>query len=99
MDDTDVLKVLIENKANVNLKKKHHVWTALHITAWNDQAAVAQMLLVNGSKVDDTKGMGRNPLMIAAQQENTNISEVLIENKSNLHLKQQNGWTALHTQA
>ena len=50
------------------------------MAAWNGQARVAQMLLANGSKVDDTDIWGRTPLMMAAEQGNTKLLEVLIEN-------------------
>ena len=57
------------------------------------------MLLANGSEVNDVSGQGQTPLMIAAEKGNTNILEVLIENKANVHLKKQDGCTAFHTAA
>ena len=55
------------------------------------------MLLAYGSEVDDTDGQGRAPLMSAAQQGNSNVLEVLIKNRAGVHLKDQDGYTALHT--
>ena len=49
------------------------------------------MLLAYGSEMDDTDGQGRTPLMSAAQQGNSNILEVLIENRADVHLKDQDG--------
>ena len=55
------------------------------------------MLLAYGSKVNDTDGQGRAPLMSAAQQGNSNVLEVLIKNRADAHLKDQDGFTAFHT--
>ena len=49
--------------------------------------------------MDDTSGQGQTPLMTAAEKGNTKLFEVLIENKVNVHLKDQNGYTALHVAA
>ena len=92
---TNVLGVLIENKADVHLKKQDG-YTALHTAAWNDRAEAAQVLLAHSSKVDDVDSQRRTPLMIAAEKGNTNVLEVLIENKANVQLKEKDGLTALH---
>ena len=57
------------------------------------------MLLAYGSKVDDINGQRWTPLMIAAEEGNTNVLEVLIENKANVQLKEQEGLTAVHMAA
>ena len=49
------------------------------------------MLLACGNIVDEISGQGQTPLMIAAENGNTDVLEELIENKSNVHLKQQDG--------
>ena len=41
------------------------------------------MLLANGSNVDGTDGQGWTPLMIATQQGNTNVLELLVETNLN----------------
>ena len=69
---TNELELLIINKANYHLENQNG-WAALHLAAWHDQAVVVQMLIANGSKVDDTDGQGRTSLMIAAQQGRTNV--------------------------
>ena len=55
------------------------------------------MLIAYGGKVNGISGQGRTPLMIASEEGNTNVLGALLENKANVHLKKQDGYTASHT--
>ena len=57
------------------------------------------MLLANDSKVNDTDNEGWIRLMRAAWEGNTNVLQVLMENKANIHYKKHDGYTALHLAA
>lgn len=82
----DIVKYLIDNGANVNIKKGRHKSTALHVAAYNGCNSVLQLLLDNGANIDEANSQGETPLMHALEQGHIEIALFLIEHGSNVNV-------------
>jgi len=96
-----ILKVLLRYGANPNLGCSDNI-TPLHAAARHDHNACARHLVEAGAALDtqfcpDTEGL--TALHIVAQYGNTSLSQYLLQNKANVHIKEKRGRTALHQAA
>lgn len=92
----DVIKVLLEFKADPNLKRVEGE-SAISWAAYNEQEAVIQYLVTPKFKVniDAQNNEGTNSLMWAAQKNFGDIVEILIDAGCNVNLVNENDNTAL----
>ena len=81
---TEVVKLLIDNRADVNAKTKLG-WTPLHLAAYYNAAEILLMLIDNGAKVnlravDANTNKGKTPLQMAEEEGYAVIKKLLIDN-------------------
>src|SRR5439155_24639342 len=57
-----IVKLLIQNGADVNLREPKQQWTALHFAAREGRAEIVKLLLDNKSEVDARDSFGNTPL-------------------------------------
>ena len=67
----------------------------LHRAAYERNAAVAELLLANGAKVDAKDPYGRTPLHLAAINRCPAVVNLLLANGAELEAKDTKGWTPL----
>ena len=93
----NLCKMLIEKKKfDVNMIDNHG-WTALHHAAKNGSYELLMYFTDMGTDINLKTNDGINCLHIAAFYGNSNLCKVLIgKHKFDLHIADNNGWTALH---
>ena len=76
----DILKLLIELGANVNLKvKKYNDITPLHIGALMGKIEIVKLLLKEGANVNSKDKYGDTPLHFAALENRIKIAKLLMD--------------------
>jgi len=88
----DVVKVLLNRKANVALKGILQE-TPLHNTTQYQNPNIAELLIAAGADVSATDYYGRTPLHRCKSQA---VAKVLIASGANVNAKDYNGYTPLH---
>jgi uncharacterized protein len=68
-------------------------WTPLHYAASGNQLAAAQLLLLNGARVDARSPNGRTPLMQAARYGGEELVELLLSSGADLSAADRQGGT------
>jgi len=60
--DVNIIKMLVENGANVNIKDSGQKWTALHFAAREGHADIVEFLIESGAEIDPQDVFGNTPL-------------------------------------
>jgi ankyrin repeat protein len=89
--DTDLVKLLIDKKAEVNKKG----WAPLHYAAANGHDDIVQLLLDHSAYIDAASPNGTTPLMMAARGDHITTMQILLEAGADPRIKNQIGMTAL----
>jgi len=88
---TEVIKVLLNNKADVNVSRPTDGVTPLYIAAQNGHTEVVKLLLANKVDVNASMNEGATPLYIAAQNGHTEVVKLLLANKADVNASRANG--------
>lgn len=88
------LASLLAAKADANAAQADGA-TALHWTAYHDQADVVKKLLAAGAKAEVANRYGITPLLLAVQNGNAEIVKALLDAGANVNATQRGGETAL----
>ena len=101
MGHTEVMKALLENKANVNVRRPADGITPLHIAALVGRTEVVKLLLEHNADVNvRCIDKGATPLYIAAQEGHTEMAKLLLDNNADVNLcKHTDGTTPLYIAA
>ena len=95
----NIVRFLLDNGADINIKDTYNGWTALMFSAGfeNEEFEIAQMLIENGADVNEISTKhGATALMIACNQCHFKIAKLLIETPNiNLSIISNDGLTAL----
>lgn len=93
----DMIKYLIEKKAQVN-KKNSQGETPLHGAARNGRLEVVKYLIANGANMDIQDNQDETPLhkAVSAVYPDLATIEYLISHGARLDIQDKHGWTALH---
>jgi ankyrin repeat protein len=90
----DLIRILIDLKANLNLKF-HDGTTALMRASYYNYANIVGILLEHGASVNDTNKRNETPVYIASFRGNYDIVRVLIDHGANIDLEDIDGDTPL----
>ena len=90
----DVVKVLIQNGADVNAVDKNKE-TALHVAAWKGHVDVVKVLLQNGADVNAVQKNKYTALHFAAWKGHVYTAQVLLQNGADVNAVQKYNSTAL----
>ena len=80
----DVVKVLLENGARVNVTNRDGPHTPLHVAATFGREAIARSLLDAGADVNARDGNGLTPLHFAAGKGHADVARLLVEHGADL---------------
>lgn len=96
LNNLDVFQWLIDNKANVNLKRKKDGRTALMhaIGCGSSRINMIKKLIKNNADIDMVDNYGWTALMSAAYHNLVDIAQLLLENGADNMIKNKNGETA-----
>ncbi len=95
---TNVIKLLLANKADVNAGADNDV-TPLQIGAMLGRLDVAKLLVASNADVNAKADNGITALHLAAASGSKSIVELLLDNKADINAKDNRGWTPLHMAA
>ena len=90
----EIVKLLIDNKANPNIKNNGGE-TALMHAAVKGRTEVVKLLIDNGADINIKGRDGVTALMLAATWERMEIVKLLIDNGADINIKGRDGVTAL----
>jgi len=76
--DPEIVRLLIDNGADVNLKDYGQEWTALHFAARDRQAEIVDILIASGAEIDAQDKFGNTPLWRAIMNGRGNPETVRI---------------------
>lgn len=92
----DVVKLLIENGANVNMHDRMHN-KPLYYACKNGHLDVAKWLILKGSEVDvGSIDYNITPLYIACNEGHFDVVKLLVKRRANIHVKDRWGKTPLY---
>jgi len=74
----EIIKILIAEGADVN-KQDFHEYTPLHYASMLGWVDAVRLLIEKGATIDAINFQGQNALMVAAEFNNANVVEVLLE--------------------
>lgn len=94
-DETQT-RALLQQKIDVNAPQGDGS-TALHYAAYDDNLAIAQMLIRAGARADAANDLGSTPLHVACNNGSTAMVDLLLAAKANPNAKLLNGETVLMT--
>lgn len=92
--NTEAVKVLIEEKVDVNATDKNGM-TALMWAAAKGHLATAELLITKGADINVSDNDGSTPLRYAAANDRTEIAKILIEKGVDMNAKDNKGVTPL----
>jgi len=96
----DVVKILVDNKAEVSAVDNESGWTALHFASTKGHAEIITLLLNSGASVEALTQSGETALMLATESERDEAVKALIEGKADVNVtRSHDGYTALHLAA
>lgn len=91
----DIVKLLINNGANINVHEKQFGFTPLIYTITLQKIDMLKLLLDNGADINIQDNIGSTALIIAVKSGFINMIMPLIANGANINIKDNNGNTAL----
>ena len=96
MNHADIARLLIENRALVNIKYGFYRWTALYWAARQGQTEVVDLLLKHGANVNAALRREKyTPLTEAAKRGYTDVVKILVENGARVDVRTKREYTPL----
>jgi ankyrin repeat protein len=89
------LKTAVKGNHDIINKVSNEGYTPLTLACYYGNLEVAKYLIKNVKDVNSKSGYG-TPLMAATVKKNIELTKLLLENKANPNITDQNGSTALH---
>ena len=91
----EIVKILINNGANVNYKNRYDDWTALHSSAFKAHIETSRLLINSHANVNAKCNCGKTPLHLAAGNNNLEIVRLLINSSANVNEKNSSNFTPI----
>ena len=95
----DIVRILLENRAEVDAPNTNRGDTPLHLAASNRQIHIVRLLVKYGASVDAVNKNGQTPLMYAAAKGDAEAVRALIAGGANIRAVDRTGNTALLSHA
>ena len=76
-NQSEIIEMLIKNKANVNISSKNGEETALHYAAEYNSGDAAKILLANGADKNAKNSSGKTPLDVAKEKKSDKVIDLL----------------------
>ncbi|XP_062569451.1 ankyrin-3-like [Saccostrea cucullata] len=92
-------KILLENKADVNMRSKYNNRTPLFCASEDGFEDIVYLLLEYEADVNICLHSGMSPLYVACDSGHSGIVKVLLENDANVNLCECSGWSPLSVAA
>ena len=92
----DIVKVLIESGANVEVKEENYDCTPLHYAASNEHLEITKLLVEKKADVNSMNKSNETPLHYTTFHSHLEITKLLIENGAKVNLKDKKNWIPLH---
>jgi predicted Fe-Mo cluster-binding NifX family protein len=92
---TEIVEVLIENGADVNIADKDGTTPLIH-AASNGHTETVKLLIKGGAKVNQCNNSAESPLLCAAMRGHAKTSEVMLEAWADVNIADKDGRTALY---
>jgi hypothetical protein len=95
----DIVRLLLRNGANVNLKMKDIGVTALHWASQDGNADIVKELLSAGADIHSALSNGQNALIMAANSGHADVVRILLDKGADPNAVLKNGQTVLRVTA
>ncbi|MDA3911863.1 MAG: ankyrin repeat domain-containing protein [Bacteroidales bacterium] len=92
----DIVQLLIDERADVNTKPYHSIQTALYSAVVNGHVEIAELLILNGAKMNITNSFKNNLLHLAAQNYVWEMLDLLLYYDMKVDAIDEDNRTALH---
>ena len=92
----DIVQYLVENGANVNVKKPLHMSTALGYACVHGYTAVADYLIQRGADINARDSAKWTPLHQACHSGHLDLVIMLVHGGADIHARDSLGYTAIH---
>jgi len=99
MGNTELVKSLIAEGADVNVREDNSYRAALHRAVMSGHTDIVEILLAKGADVNIPDGSSVTALYYAAEKGDKEIAELLIAKGADINVKRGNGDTPLHCAA
>ncbi len=96
---SEIVKLLLAAKADVNIKGASRGDTPLHLGAWKGHSEVVKLLIEAGADVNAKNNRDWTALHAAANERHAEAARLLIEAEANVNVKNDDGCTALQIAA
>ena len=91
----DIVELLIEAGANVNLPKAANGWSPLIYASYFGHTGIAEILIKKGAAVDQASKVGCTPLYWACSRGHNDVVDILITAGANINAESGDGRTPL----
>jgi len=91
---TDVVKLLLDNGANISFKE-NGIWTPLMLACMNGHYDTAKLLLDSGAEIDIKTPLGETALYYAIENGHSDVARLLIEQGADVNVQDKFEKTAL----
>ncbi len=92
---TEIVRILLNNDANVNLASRRFGLTALMLAAAHKQPDSARLLLAAGADVNAKNDDGSTALMVASLKGDINVVRLLLDANADVNVRDKDGDSAL----
>jgi len=94
--EAEVIRLLMQHKADVNAIAPHCNWTPLHFASVFGRAKVAEILLEHGAYIDALAVDNRTPLYQASASGHLEVVRLLLKHGADVHIQREDGRSPLN---
>ena len=97
MENLEIIKLLINNRADVTIQRTNDGWTPLMEATgiYNNKIEIMQLLIDSGANINVQDSLGYTPLMWATLQEDLEAVKLLVNSGADISIENNRGDTAI----